>query len=84
MTTQLLSSGEFYKLCYDIIPFEMHLQTFFLYHLLKNSKFWVVTLLSQMNDMYLHINITKTNLTFQKNSILITQYIFIVISRHLI
>jgi len=41
--TQELSSGEFCKLRYDTIP------------QLKNAKFWVVTLLSQISDIYIYI-----------------------------
>jgi len=52
-TTQLLSSGEFCKLRYDTIPVKSASANISFYT--KNSKsvkFWVVTLLSQMSDMF--------------------------------
>jgi len=52
MTTQRLSSSEVCKLRYDTIPVKKCIcKRFFLYQKLKNAKFWVVTLLSQMSDM---------------------------------
>jgi hypothetical protein len=39
MTTQLLSSGEFFKLRYDTIPVKMHLQTFLSIPVTQKAKF---------------------------------------------
>jgi hypothetical protein len=51
-TTQLLCIGEFCKLRYDTIPVKKYIcKRFFLHQYLKNAKFWVVTVLSQMSDM---------------------------------
>jgi len=58
-TTQLLSSGQFYKLRYDTIPVKWHyicwkyiFKRYFLCQILKYAKFWVVALLSQMSDIW--------------------------------
>jgi hypothetical protein len=49
-TTQLLSSGEFYKVRYDTTPVKSASENFSFYiNNSKNAKFWVVTLLSQMS-----------------------------------
>jgi len=50
--TQLLSSGEFYKLLYDTIPVKIASAKISSYtNNSKIAKFWVVTLLSQMSDV---------------------------------
>jgi len=52
-TTQLLSSGEFYKLRYDTKPVKSASANVSFYtNNSKIPKFWVVTLLSQMSEMY--------------------------------
>jgi len=52
-TTQLLSSGQFCKLLYDTIPVKIASANVSFYtNNSKNARFWVVTLLSQMSDMY--------------------------------
>jgi hypothetical protein len=51
-TTQLLSSGEFWKLFYDTVPVKSACANVSLYTSnSKNARFWVVTLLSQMSYM---------------------------------
>ena len=51
-TTQLLSSGKFCKLRYDIIPVKSaYSNVSFNINNSKNAKFWVLTLLSQMGDI---------------------------------
>ena len=64
-TTQLLSSGKFYKLRYDTIPVKSASANVSFYtKQLKNAKFWVVTLLSQMSDIYnLYVKLTTDNKT---------------------
>ena len=60
-TTQLLSSGEFCKLRYDIIPVKSASANVSFYN--KNDKFWVLTLLWQMSDMLEQdVNSNNTNL----------------------
>jgi hypothetical protein len=55
-TTQLLSSGEFCRLCYDTIPVNGVSANVSLYtNNSKNAKFLVVTLLLQVNDIYIYI-----------------------------
>jgi hypothetical protein len=52
-TTQLLSSGEFCKLRYDTRPVKSASANISFYTKnSKSAKFWVVTLLSQMRDMF--------------------------------
>jgi hypothetical protein len=52
-TTQLLSSGQICKLRYDTIPVKVHLQTFLSIPITQKCQILtVVTLLSQMSDMY--------------------------------
>ena len=56
--TQLLSSGKFFKLRYDTIPVKRASTNVSFYT--KNSKmpnFLVVTLLSQMSDIYSYLHI---------------------------
>jgi hypothetical protein len=55
--TQLLSSGEFSKLRYDIIPVKNASAnvSFYINNSKKIPKFWLVTLLSQMSLMFWYI-----------------------------
>ena len=51
-TTQLLSSGEFWKPRYDTIPVKSASANVYFYtNKSKSAKFWVMTLLSQMSDI---------------------------------
>ena len=56
-TTQLLSSGQFYKLRYDTIPVKSASANVSFYtNNSKNAKIWVLTLLLQMSNMWKSIS----------------------------
>jgi len=66
--TQLLSSGEFFKLPYDIVLVKSASANVYLYTKQpKNAKFSVVTLLSQMSDMF--VSAHKTTLHHARGSL---------------